>query len=159
MKSIESTIAIPASASAVWDTLLDTDRYPQWNPFITSVSGTVGTGQRLLVRIAPPGGRAMTFKPTVTVVETGHRLEWLGRMGVPGLFDGRHSFTLESVDDTTWLVQAEEFSGVLTPVAGKLLRHTAAGFAAMNIALRDRVVAQAAVLEATSQTPPNRNHV
>ena len=41
----------------------------------------------------------MTFKPRVTVVEPGRRLEWLGTMGIPGLFDGRHSFTLTPLAD------------------------------------------------------------
>ncbi len=59
----------------------------------------------------------MTFKPRVTVVEPGRRLEWLGTMGIPRLFDGRHSFTLTSrAQGRTRLVQAEDFSGVLIAV-------------------------------------------
>ena len=82
----------------------------------------------------------MTFTPRVTVVEPGQRLEWLGTMGIPGLFDGRHSFTLTPVGNSgTRLVQAEEFSGALVPFAGKLLGKTEAGFRAMNAALLARL--------------------
>jgi hypothetical protein len=111
-----------------------------WNPFITSLSGVFELGERLEVRIAPVGGRPMTFKPRVTVVERGRSLEWLGTMGISGLFDGRHSFTLTPIGEgSTRLVQAEEFSGALIPFTGKLLSKTKAGFEAMNAALLARL--------------------
>jgi hypothetical protein len=82
----------------------------------------------------------MTFKPRVTVVEPGRRLEWLGTMGIPGIFDGRHSFTLTPVGEgCTRLVQAEDFTGALIPFTGKLLSKTKAGFEAMNAALVTRL--------------------
>jgi hypothetical protein len=71
----------------------------------------------------------MTFKPRVTVVEPGQRLEWLGTMGVSGLFDGRHTFTLTPLGHgRTRLVQAEVFSGALVPLAGSMLAKTEGGF-------------------------------
>jgi hypothetical protein len=140
MKHVTSVIDIPASQEQVWATLVDTTAYPSWNPFITKVAGELTVGQRLEVRIAPPGGRAMTFKPTVTQVEPGHRLEWLGSMGVRGIFDGRHSFTLHPLDDQhTRLTQSEDFSGVMVPFTGAALARTRAGFEAMNNELRQRV--------------------
>jgi len=86
----------------------------------------------------------MTFKPRVTVMEPDSRLEWLGTLGIPGLFDGRHSFTLSPTGvAATRFVQAEEFpgefSGALIPFTGKLLARTKAGFEAMNAALLTRL--------------------
>ena len=82
----------------------------------------------------------MRFKPRVTVVEPNQRLEWLGTMGIPGIFDGRHSFTLTpNKAGGTRLVQAEDFSGALVPFTGKLLEKTEAGFQAMNAALLARL--------------------
>ena len=132
----------PASPERVWATLVDTAAYPAWNPFITKLSGELAAGHRLEVRISPPGGRAMTFKPTVTRVEAGSRLEWLGSMGVKGIFDGRHTFTVEPLGDRgTRLTQSEEFTGVLVPFTGKVLARTRSGFEAMNDGLRRRAVA------------------
>ena len=88
--TITTTIDIDASPQTVWDVLVDLDRFEEWNPFITSASGQAVVGERLVNPIEPPGGRAMTFKPTVTVVEDSRVFEWLGRAGVPGIFDGRH---------------------------------------------------------------------
>jgi hypothetical protein len=140
MKRIETHVDLPACPSAVWEQLTDTAAMGSWNPFITSLSGVLRVGERLKVRVVPVGGRPMTFKPRVTVVEPGERLEWLGTMGMPGLFDGRHSFTLTSAGEgRTRLVQAEEFSGALVPLAGKMLGKTEAGFEAMNAALLARL--------------------
>ncbi len=150
MKHIEATIDLPAEPSVVWQHLVDAESMASWNPFITSMSGVLVVGERIQVRIAPVGGRAMTFKPRVTVVQPGRRLEWLGTMGIPGLFDGRHSFTLTPVGEgRTHLVQAEAFSGALIPFTGKLLQKTEAGFKAMNNALLTR-------LELASTRAPER---
>jgi len=151
MKRIETQIDLPAEPSVVWAHLTDMDTMGTWNPFITSMSGVLKVGERLQVRIAPVGGRPMTFKPRVTIVEPGQCLEWLGTMGVPGLFEGRHSFTLTPTGQGhTRFVQAEAFSGALTPFTGNLLSKTQAGFAAMNAALLSR-------LEKDSTTDPNRH--
>src|SRR3954463_1293503 len=88
-----------------------------------------------------PGGKPMTFTPRVTHVEPGRRLAWLGRLGIPGLFDGAHSFTLEPLDDShTRLVQSESFTGILVWFSGGLLKKTEAGFQAMNDALKERLM-------------------
>lgn len=140
MKRIETRIDLPAVPSLVWEHLVDTTQIGSWNPFILSLSGVFEVGERLEVRVHPVGGRPMTFTPRVTVVEPARRLEWLGTMGIPWLFDGRHSFTLTPVGEgRTRLVQAEEFSGALIPFTGKLLRRTEAGFESMNAALLTRL--------------------
>jgi hypothetical protein len=147
MKSISVTTEISAPIQRVWADLSAVTEYAAWNPFITSFTGGLKLGSRVEVRIAPPGGRPMTFRPTITEVTPGRRLEWLGRFLVPGLVDGRHSFLLQSLDDgRTRLTQAEEFSGVLVPVMGSMLERTRAGFVAMNEALRLRA-------EAATSTP------
>ena len=78
----------------------------------------------------------MTVRPWVTAVEEHRYLEWLGRLGMPGLFDGRHSFSLTPLPGgRTLLQQSETFTGLLVPVAGSILTPTRAGFEAMNQAL------------------------
>jgi hypothetical protein len=55
---------------------------------------------------------------------------------MPGLFDGRHSFSLTPLaGERTLLQQSETFTGVLVPFAGSILAPTRAGFGAMNQAL------------------------
>ena len=139
MRTIEAVIEIDAPVQAVWAELSAVSTYPEWNPFITAFEGELVVGSRVEVRIAPPGGRPMTFRPTITAVEDERRLEWLGRLLVPGVFDGRHSFQLEDLGQgRTRLTQSEAFSGVLVGLTGKTLERTRAGFEAMNQALRLR---------------------
>ncbi len=89
MKELRTEIEINASADTVWAILTDLSQFAAWNPFMPEAEGEIREGARLKVRIAPPGGKAMTFKPTVTPrVEPGRAFRWLGRLLLPGLFDG-----------------------------------------------------------------------
>ena len=75
---------LPAEPSALWAHLTYTESMGSWNPSITSMYGVLEVGERITVRIAPAGGRAVSFKPRITAVEPGRRLEWLGTLGLPG---------------------------------------------------------------------------
>ena len=136
-----AAIDIEADPELVWPHLTDLAAYADWNPFITAATGEVAPGRRLELRMEPPGGRAVTFRPHVTAVSTGSTLEWLGHLGVPGLFDGRHRFDLFPTETGTHVIQHETFTGLLVrPFRRSLDRGTLAGFEAMNAALRRRVL-------------------
>ncbi len=142
---LHTEIEIDATPEIVWEILTDLPAYADWNPFITSSEGEVAEGERLVNRLEPPGGKAMTFKPTVTEVDQQHVFEWLGRLGVPGVFDGRHRFQLVSTGEGTRLIHTEHLRGVLLPFLKKSLdTHTVKGFESMNAALKDRAEARAA---------------
>jgi hypothetical protein len=138
MRTIEHALDIQAPAATVWQVLTDTDRYQDWNPFMPRLSGRLAPGERLTITVRP-GTRTMTFRPTVLAVEDGTLICWRGRLGVPGLFDGEHELRLEpTADGGTRFVQRERFTGLLVPMMPRVLDDTATGFAAMNVALRDR---------------------
>jgi hypothetical protein len=140
VRTVTTTVELDAPPEEIWRVLTDTAGYSRWNPFITELHGNLEVGSRIDVRIAPPGGRAMSFHPTVTDLEPGRKLAWLGHLLIPGLFDGAHSFTLEPLPDgRTRLVQSEMFRGLLVWFSGHLLQNTEAGFTAMNEALRRQV--------------------
>ena len=126
----------------MWRILTDFDAYPEWNPFIKSVRGRPEASTKLEVRIEPPGGRSMTFKPTVLEAEPERELRWLGRVLLPGIFDGEHSLRIEPADGHVRFVQSGRFNGVLVPLFGKTLEQTRRGFVQMNEALKRRAEAQ-----------------
>jgi hypothetical protein len=141
---LRAEIEVDAPPAAVWNVLMDFAAYPEWNPFITSIEGDQGIGATLKARLQPVGARGITMTPKVTVHEPGTAFGWLGRLGVPHIFDGAHRFTLESLDGgrRTRLVQSESFQGILLPfVRGKILPGTLKGFEAMNRALAARAEA------------------
>ena len=143
MKELHTEIEIDAPAERVWHLLTDFASYPSWNPFIRSIGGRPIPGERLEVRLEPPGGRGMTFKPEVLEAEPEHALRWLGRLLVPGLFDGEHSFLIQSLDeDRVRFVQREAFKGLLVPLFARSLDNsTLRGFEEMNLALKERAEA------------------
>jgi hypothetical protein len=142
MKELRREVEIAAPAERVWSVLVDFDAYPDWNPFIRSIQGACEVGAGLTVRIEPPGARGMTFKPTVLRVQPARELAWLGRVLMPGVFDGEHRFTIEQLDGgRSRLVQSERFRGLLVPLFGRTLTATERGFDAMNDAVKTRAEA------------------
>lgn len=137
---LTTEIEINSSPQEVWSVLVDLDSWEEWNPFITSCTGVPEAGTRLVNRMEAPGTRAMTFKPTVTEVSPQRAFEWVGKMGISGLFDGRHRFELHETASGTRLVQSEKLSGILVrPMRRTLAENTMAGFREMNEALKGRV--------------------
>ena len=140
MKEIHTEIEIDAPAERVWRVLTDFAAYPEWNPFIRRGEGEVKVGARLHVFIQPSGGKGMSFRPRVLVTDPGRELRWLGRLWVPGLFDGEHSFVIEPLGEgRVRFIQRERFGGLLLPLLWKMLdRETRRGFEEMNRALKVR---------------------
>jgi hypothetical protein len=138
-KTIERTIEIDRSIDEVWKVLIDFQSHPEWDPFIRHISGKAEIGEKLKVHIAPSGKRGMKFHPVVTAAKAPSELAWEGKLGIHGLFDGAHRFSLMSVDqERTRLTQSETFSGVLVGLFGGTLNATGEGFAQLNDALKQR---------------------
>ena len=140
MKVLYSEIEIAASAERVWRILTDFASYPQWNPFIRRISGEPTAGERLEVRLEPPGGMGITLRPTVLNAEPNRELRWLGRLLVKGLFDGEHSLAIQQLGENhVRFVQSEAFNGLLVSLFARSLdKSTRRGFEEMNYALKVR---------------------
>jgi hypothetical protein len=140
MKELRTEIEIQATAERVWQLLTDFASFPQWNPFIRRANGEVRAGARLQVHIQPSGASGMTFQPTVLKAEPNRELRWLGRLVIPGLFDGEHIFTIEPVGEgRVRFTQREIYTGLLVPLLARGLdTNTRRGFEEMNQALKAR---------------------
>src|SRR5437870_9772589 len=82
----------------------------------------------------------MRFRPTVRVAVRNREFRWLGRLVIPGLFDGEHIFELTPLgSQSTRFVQRERFRGLFLPfLARRLEMDVRRGFEEMNRALRGR---------------------
>lgn len=138
-KEIKSEIVIQAAPSRVWEILSAFEKYSSWNPFIKSIQGKVKVGEKIVVRLEPPGAKGMTFKPTVLAFEQNKEFKWIGHLFFTGLFDGEHRFELiDNGDGTTTFIQAERFKGILVRLFSKMLDgSTLNGFRAMNQKLKE----------------------
>jgi hypothetical protein len=140
MHEITTQIEIEATPETVWSILLDFPSYPEWNPFVRSITGVAKVGDRLAILVQPEGGKGMTFRPTVLTVIPNQELRWLGRLLLPGIFDGEHYFKISRLAPRrVKFVHGERFSGVLVPfVKSRLDGGTKTGFLAANQALKAR---------------------
>lgn len=139
MRTIKTQIEIHASPDAVWRVLTDFGSYPEWNPVIPEIEGDLRPGGSLRVYITAPGLASRRVKVKVIEVERTRTLRWLGRLIVPGLLDGDHSFELSSSTDREHVIvtQQERFSGLLVPfVAPWLIPNMSHAFERMNAALK-----------------------
>jgi hypothetical protein len=138
--TIQTSIQIQATPERVWEILTDFAAYPEWNPFVCSLTGDVKTGNRIRVQLTPPGQKGMVFQPRVIAYDPNQKLEWLGNLFFRGIFDGAHRFELIANEDgTTTFIHSERFKGILVPFMKKMLNGpTMEGFKAMNEALKHR---------------------
>jgi hypothetical protein len=135
---ITTSIRIHATPQKVWSVLTNFEHYPQWNPFITSISGTPEIGQKITARMEPPEAKGMTFTPVVLQYQLNRLFSWKGKLLVKGLFDGEHIFELiDNHDGTTTFIQSEKFNGILVPLFYKMIhQNTVNGFKQMNEQLK-----------------------
>ncbi len=140
-KEIKTEITIQANPERIWEVLTNFENYSNWNPFIKSIQGTVQVGEKIVVRLEPPGAKGMTFKPQVLAFEKNKEFKWIGHLLFPGLFDGEHRFELiDNGNGTTTFIHAERFKGILVRMLSKMLDgSTLNGFRAMNERLKIEV--------------------
>ena len=82
----------------------------------------------------------MRFSPVLLEAEAGRELRWQGRLLLPGVFDGEHSFVIEPLGERkVRFIQSERFNGLLVGLFRTSLdRDTRRGFEDMNRALKLR---------------------
>jgi len=138
---IRSETTIEGTPTQVWDVLSDFSRYGEWNPGFETAEGRAVVGETLHLTFAKEGGRGMRMHPTVLVADPGRELRWLGRLWMPGIFDGEHRFEIQEIEPgRVRFVQDERFRGVLVPFLRKMIEvDTLATFHKVNAALAARV--------------------
>jgi hypothetical protein len=114
---LQTTFPVAASPEAVWDVLIDFDRWHEWNPSVPSIQGDTELGSTVKLTLAMPGRPSAKVKATLTEVEPGRRLCWHGNVGADWVFSGTRQFVLDPQADGTVLVAyVEDVRGVLFPV-------------------------------------------
>ena len=156
----ETEIFIDASPERVWALLTDPEAHTAWNPMIAGVKGRFTPGQRVRLTMRTPSGGTMTFRPRLLVADPGRELRWLGRLGLPRLFDGEHYFRLIREEGGTRLIQGERFRGLLLWVmeVQQFRPGFEAGNAAMKTMAEDAPAQQQGVAFPAWCSPPDRRH-
>jgi hypothetical protein len=134
--SVQTKVEIAAPAKEVRAVLLNFPDYPNWNPFIVKVEGSVAEGSRVRVTVKPVGKDELSGDTLVTSL-TQTRLAWTGSLAIPGFFRGEHEFIIEDQGpNKTMFYQNEKMSGIIIPFSN--FKPEAQGFVLMNKALKDQ---------------------
>lgn len=137
---LRTEVEIDAPPERVWAVLTDFAAYPEWNPFITEVSGKLEAGARVRVELSYADGRNTRFRSSVLTVKPGEELRWVSKFWFKGLFDGEHFIQLHALEGgRTRLIQGENFGGLFVKLGANTFTQTGRGFVGMNAALKRRV--------------------
>lgn len=139
---VRAVVVIDAPPETVWSAIVDLPGHATWNHQLTHLGGAVEPGGTLHLRLSADGAEPYEFFAEVTQLERPTHFAWLGRTGLPRVFDGHHHFELEPLPDgRTKLVNRERYTGVLSPLMRRLpmMANAQPGFAAMNEDLKRHV--------------------
>ncbi|MBV7339071.1 SRPBCC domain-containing protein [Chloroflexi bacterium TSY] len=136
MKVFTASANINAPAEAIWSILIDAPNYPEWDPSVIRIEGTIGLNNKITAYTKLSPDRA--FPVTVTGFVPNQSMTWSGGMPL-GLFKGVRTFTLNHVETSVVnFVVREEFSGLLLPIMGRSLPDLTQTFEDFVAGLKER---------------------
>ncbi len=137
---IRTEIAINATPARVWDVLTDFPRYPDWNPFVLEVEGTVRQNAMIRYRFEMPRGVRIWTAATVPKFEHESELRFSANFLTPTVFRGDHYFVIQPTGQNGVIFHhGENISGLLFPVIRLILQNYGPPiFQALNGALKQR---------------------
>lgn len=131
--SAETTITAPPET--IWAILTDAPSYPEWDPGMSRLAGTIALGEKITAYTKISPDRAFPVK--VTTFEPGKKMTWTGGMPL-GLFKGVRNFILTAKGNQTHVAISEEFSGLLLPIFGRTVPDLNPAFADFVAGLKQR---------------------
>jgi len=138
---VRSQIEIDAPLERVYATLIEFERYPNWNPYHIRVAGSPELGAKLDVTVHRPDGKTVQV-PGVHVLRLRENAELTWGGGLKGVFYGEHVFELRKLDENrTLLVHNEDFKGLFVGFADLPADVLTMGYERMNQALKDHLEA------------------
>ena len=140
MPSAEASVEIAAPIERVWQIMIDTARYGEWNPFVVRVDGEARLDARLVLHVRWPSGGGTRSVERVTQLDppSGGRAtliyRFTGVLASIGGVTGSRVQSLEADGARTRYHTREEFRGWLTWALP--LAKVKAGFEAHATALK-----------------------
>ena len=136
MKEFSASTNIAASPETIWSLLTDAASYPEWDPGMIRLEGTIAPGQKVTAYTKLSPNQA--FPVTVTNCVPNKTMTWTGGMPL-GLFKGERTFTLEpQADGSTQFTTREQFSGLLLPIFGRTIPDLSESFQNFAAGLKKR---------------------
>lgn len=115
-----ASASVAAPAGEVWRVLSDVQAWPTWTPTISAVQGRDGCSLAIGARFTVRQPRLRPATWVVTALDPPTRFEWTSRS--PGLCVQADHLVLASGPAACDLLLCVRFSGLLSPLAGRLAR-------------------------------------
>ena len=143
MPIYQTTFAVNAPAPRVWAALTAVDRYPEWNPQIPRLNGSLRPGEQIALQLALPGRPPMDLTATIEDARPDALLTWRGHVLAAWFFEGYRRFEIEPVaPGQVRVTHVEDVHGLLAPLFDMVLgRRVQASHDALNAALKARAEA------------------
>jgi hypothetical protein len=145
--AVEATQSLPAARQQVFETLMQWNTYPEWNPYITRIDGKPLVGQVIQVYFFMGFGPRLPLSCKLDQMDAQKTTAaWEYKAFLPWLYTARHVFTVEDTrPGTCRIVQTEHIQGLMAcPVFGFFHRLLQKRFQFMHTALLDRMQRSAA---------------
>lgn len=111
MKEFSASATIHAPKEKIWAILIDTSKWPEWDPFCDRIEGDVALGNEVTAFSKLSPGRGFSVK--VVELADARQMTWQGGMPL-GLFKGVRKFTLEPKGDAVQFTMHEQFTGLMS---------------------------------------------
>jgi len=142
MTTCSATANIRARPETIWTILIDAAHYPEWNPGVDHIEGTIALGER--IRVFTRDRPKQASPVTVTEFVPGELMIWTGGMPLGLLTEMRKFKLIPKADGSIDLALQEEFRGPLLPLFVRTLPDMSRTFVAFVAALKSRAEALSA---------------
>lgn len=109
-KSVRSEILINASPEKVWDILMDTQKYPQWNPVFELVEGKIEEKSKVVYKFTQDDENSYNVSTKVIQIQPLQLLNQGG--GVPLVLTFNHQYKIEPIGEKTKVIIFEKYGGI-----------------------------------------------
>lgn len=110
-KTVHSEVIINAPVEAVWAVIDDTANYPEWNPSMQVIDGTVAVGNKVAYQFTDSHGVQSKITATVKQKVANEVLYQSG--GIPTVITYDNYWRVEPIDNNATKVSiTEEYTGV-----------------------------------------------
>ncbi|MBL4668089.1 MAG: SRPBCC domain-containing protein [Flavobacteriales bacterium] len=141
MKEINTEIIISSTPNEVWETLMDLDNWPKWNPIVNNIYGKLDVGGELSITMADSKGNASKkYKAIVIELEKNKKFSFSAIMIAKFMFSADRIIELKETEEGTLFTQREIYKGIMVSMFwGKLCTDAVKMLNSMNQALKKEV--------------------
>jgi len=109
-KSVHAELVIGVPPAVVWNALMDSSGYGDWNPIFTRVDGVFAEGAIMALSMTTSDGGSTDIEVVVKEMIPNQKLHQSA--GIPGVLTANHQWLVEEIPEGTRVTQHEEYRGV-----------------------------------------------